>query len=187
MPEPQGSSGAAAGRVEVIEELRALRAKRRSTGLNQAEQARYSAAVDRFLAAVLEEQNAVARPGQRRRAGVRVSRTVGVKLEWPGGEERSATFDLGLGGFSSVLSAVPPSDAPITATLTVRRGERIVGAARVASSRRRNGSSRVSFAFCYLPETDTMRLKTFIVDDLLPREPRVAGGEAFVDRPGRVA
>ena len=153
---------------ELLQELRALHEKNRTSRLHPGDLARYRAAVDRFLASVLEGQNAAVRSGHKPRAAVRVPRTVAVELSWAGGSARSVTLDLGMGGFSAVLGEPPPADQPLSVGLRIRRGDRIQCGVRVASVRHRRGSARVSFAFAELSETDALRLKMYVVDELLP-------------------
>lgn len=150
-----------------VERLKVLHAKRLRSELAPGDLPAYQAAVTQFLAEVLEAQNRQIRSGHQRRGQVRVPRSLGLELAWPGGRARTVTLDVGMGGFSAVLAVPPPPGATLAVELRMRRGEAIRPRVCVTGARKRRGSARVSFAFEDLSDRDRARLEAYALDELL--------------------
>ncbi len=158
--------------------VRALHDQRRTSGLSPEQATEYRSSVDQLFQATLDDQGA-ARRGANRRRGVRVPKGVAVELTWPGGRARTMTLDVSLGGFCVPLGDLPPADASLVALVHLRRGEDVCCKVRIAAAHKRNGRYRVSLAITEVPELDAARLKSYVVEALLPaaraarREPDV--------------
>jgi hypothetical protein len=152
-----------------------LHARARAGLLTPVEQREHRFLLQAFLRAMAQAQNAgvVARhaPRATSRATPRIHRAVQADLALPGGELRTATFDLGLGGFSALVPVPPPAGTSIDFTLRLAHGRHATGAARVVAARARGRDARVSFAFDGL-RSGVQVFEAYVVEslaaDLLP-------------------
>jgi hypothetical protein len=148
----------------------------------------YRAISESFLQSVTDAQNSALAPRQKRRETPRVQRALQVDLAWATGRVRTTTFDVGLGGFSALLSTNPDQESPIRFSIRLPRGQYATGTARIVGSRTRNRAMRMSFTFKDLEDGGALR--TYLIDELLgefcPATRRAAVSESwFVELAGR--
>ncbi len=105
--------------------------------------------------------------GQSARKTFRVAQAFQVEID---GVMRTLTRDVSVGGFSALLTSSPRVEDVIRFKLTLSRAvEPIEGDARVVSSVRQTGNSRVSAVFLRLPDADIERLEMALFDAVLVR------------------
>ena len=105
--------------------------------------------------------------GSTARKAFRVAQAYQLEID---GVIRTLTRDVSLGGFSALLSSSPRVDDVVRFKLTMSKSvEPLAGDARVVSSVRQTGNSRVSVQFLRLPDADLERLEMALFDAVLVR------------------
>ena len=135
------------GRLLGLDGFVALHARAAAALLSPADRDEYRRLRSAFRGAMLDLQNAGLASGQHRRATVRIRRAVQVDLSGPSFKSRTATLDVGLGGFSALLPEQPSRDAKLTARLRASAQRSVEASVTVVSARRRLRAAQVSFAF----------------------------------------
>lgn len=135
-------------------------------------EARASYASDRsdLLRALAVMQQLTVQPGQTPRRQARVSRAVQIEIDLPAGSAPGFTLDLSSGGFATLLTRPPPTNAEFSYRLHLPRGAPITGRTRIADVRpSQGGSHRVSAAFIDLTDIDRERIEDFVLSTALTR------------------
>ncbi|BDG09104.1 PilZ domain-containing protein [Anaeromyxobacter paludicola] len=136
--------------------------------LSSPEHARYSGMRAQVLSAVLAAQNDALEPERRLRRQPRVQRAVPVRIDAPGCKAQALTFDLGAGGFATLVGLPPPVGTVASVALTLGPARSIHGKARVTAVRKRGrAAARVSFAFDGLAGPGRELLERFLLDTVL--------------------
>lgn len=142
-----GSRETSAARPAGMDGFAALHARAKAGLLSPAEREEHRFLRGAFLAAITDLQNAGLARGQIRRATVRIRRAMQVDLSGPGFTARTATLDVGLGGFCALLPEPPGPGALLRARLRLPGSRSLDAVVAVVSARRRQRAAHVSFAF----------------------------------------
>ena len=130
-----------------MEGFAALHARAKAGMLSPAEREEHRFLRGAFLAAITDLQNAGLARGQIRRETVRIRRAMQVDLSGPGFTARTATLDVGLGGFCALLSEPPCPGDLLRARLRLSGSRSLDAVVTAVSARRRQRAAHVSFAF----------------------------------------
>lgn len=114
-------------------------------------------------------------PDKRRRRHIRVAWALDANLYYASGVIRCVTNDISAGGFSVLLTEVPPTDACVEFAINIPGAESVRGSAQFASLIAREEGHRVSFKFVALAGDGRDRLERCVLNaaiaQLLPRTP----------------
>lgn len=122
---------------------------------------------EQLALSLVKSQGLLIPEGQSARKMFRVAQALPIEID---GVMRTLTRDVSVGGFSALLTSSPRVEDVIRFSLTITRAqEPITGDARVVSSVRQTGNSRVSAVFLRLPDADVERLEMALFDSVLNR------------------
>jgi len=153
--------------AEWVSHFRALHERAKNGTLGDAETRDYEAGRDALTRALVTAQGLTRQPGQSPREALRIARVLQVDLASRVRQERLATSELSLGGFSARMARAPAPDEELTATLKVPGTEPISAAVKVAGVKAQPGFVLVSFSFHRLEKSAAARFEMAIFDHVL--------------------
>jgi hypothetical protein len=158
------------GVIQFMDDFRVLHTRARKGQLSEEERPLYLSAREQFARALVDAQGMTLEPGQSARRTFRVAEELAVELWLEGKPLKVTTLDVSCGGFSAMLPRALEPEQVVAVSLHLPGEARPVSVnARVASVRPRGEQRRVSFAFQELPETESERLESVLLDVALER------------------
>lgn len=150
-----------------IAAFRVLHEKVKKGTASEEEQRQYPAMREELARSLVSAQGLTVPPGQDARKHFRVAQVFTLEVN---AVYRAVTRDVSRSGFSALVPATFKEGEEVTFSLQVgREVEPVAGRARVVSSVKQAGNSRVAFAILGLEQSAGDRLETALFDAVLAR------------------
>ncbi len=142
--------------------------ERMKNGADSDVRAEYKAVRDDFAAFLLGVQKLSLNAGEALRQSIRVSRAVPIEFDLATGPVSSITFDISIGGLSTVLSDPPPAGTRLPFRMRLAKAQvPVSGLVSVVKVFAHNGSPRVACRFEDLSPPDRERLELMLFDHVV--------------------